>query len=115
MTVVPRDAPAQGLDDAGGASLYSGASAGVLHSFIGNEAGERFGAAVAASKVALKAAIQYATERRQFNASSHTEEEVLLDYQRHQKRQREARNPSSAPSAAPPHRSSPARLPIPFR
>jgi acyl-CoA oxidase len=44
------------------------------------------GAAVAASKVALKAAIQYATERRQFNASSHTEEEVLLDYQRHQKR-----------------------------
>lgn len=44
------------------------------------------GAAVAASKVALKAAIQYATERRQFNASSHTEEEVLLDYQRHQRR-----------------------------
>ncbi|MGX1161080.1 acyl-coenzyme A oxidase [Arthrobacter sp. SLBN-100] len=44
------------------------------------------GAAVAASKVALKAGIQYATERRQFNASSHTEEEVLLDYQRHQKR-----------------------------
>lgn len=44
------------------------------------------GAAVAASKVALKAAIRYATERRQFNASSHAEEEVLLDYQRHQKR-----------------------------
>ncbi len=44
------------------------------------------GAAVAASKVALKAAIRYGTERRQFNASSHTEEEVLLDYQRHQKR-----------------------------
>jgi acyl-CoA oxidase len=44
------------------------------------------GAAVAASKVALKAAIGYATERRQFNASSHTEEEVLLDYQRHQRR-----------------------------
>ena len=44
------------------------------------------GAAVAASKVALKAAVRYATERRQFNASSHTEEEVLLDYQRHQKR-----------------------------
>ncbi len=44
------------------------------------------GAAVAASKVALTAAIRYATERRQFNASSHTEEEVLLDYQRHQKR-----------------------------
>ncbi|TAP43861.1 acyl-CoA dehydrogenase [Arthrobacter sp. S39] len=44
------------------------------------------GAAVAASKIALKAAIQYATERRQFNASSHTDEEVLLDYQRHQRR-----------------------------
>jgi acyl-CoA oxidase len=44
------------------------------------------GAAVAASKVALQAAIHYSTERRQFNASSHTEEEVLLDYQRHQKR-----------------------------
>jgi acyl-CoA oxidase len=44
------------------------------------------GAAVAASKLALKTAIQYATERRQFNASSHTDEEVLLDYQRHQRR-----------------------------
>ncbi|XAS69201.1 acyl-CoA dehydrogenase [Micrococcaceae bacterium Sec5.7] len=44
------------------------------------------GAAVAASKIALKTAIQYATERRQFNASSLTEEEVLLDYQRHQRR-----------------------------
>ncbi|NUP59023.1 MAG: acyl-CoA dehydrogenase [Pseudarthrobacter sp.] len=44
------------------------------------------GAAVAASKVALKAAIHYAAERRQFNASSHTDEEVLLDYQRHQRR-----------------------------
>lgn len=44
------------------------------------------GAAVAASKVALKAAIQYGTERRQFNASSTTDEEVLLDYQRHQRR-----------------------------
>jgi acyl-CoA oxidase len=44
------------------------------------------GAAVAASKVALKTAIQYATERRQFNASSPVEEEVLLDYQRHQRR-----------------------------
>ncbi|BCW36351.1 acyl-CoA dehydrogenase [Arthrobacter sp. StoSoilA2] len=44
------------------------------------------GAAVAASKVALKTAIQYATERRQFNASSPTDEEVLLDYQRHQRR-----------------------------
>lgn len=44
------------------------------------------GAAVAASKLALKTAILYASERRQFNASSHTEEEVLLDYQRHQHR-----------------------------
>ncbi|MCZ2402630.1 acyl-CoA dehydrogenase family protein [Paenarthrobacter sp. Z7-10] len=44
------------------------------------------GAAVAASKVALKIAIQYASERRQFQASSDTEEEVLLDYQRHQRR-----------------------------
>ncbi|MCY0906476.1 acyl-CoA dehydrogenase [Arthrobacter sp. H14-L1] len=44
------------------------------------------GAAVAASKVALKIAVQYATERRQFNAASETEEEVLLDYQRHQRR-----------------------------
>jgi acyl-CoA oxidase len=44
------------------------------------------GAAVAASKLALKTAMQYASERRQFNASSHTDEEVLLDYQRHQRR-----------------------------
>lgn len=44
------------------------------------------GAAVAASKIALTAAVRYATERRQFNASSHTDEEVLLDYQRHQRR-----------------------------
>ncbi|MDR6505558.1 acyl-CoA dehydrogenase [Arthrobacter oryzae] len=44
------------------------------------------GAAVAASKLALKTAVQYAAERRQFNASSHTDEEVLLDYQRHQRR-----------------------------
>ncbi|GAB4100022.1 acyl-CoA dehydrogenase [Sinomonas halotolerans] len=44
------------------------------------------GAAVAASKLALTAAVRYAAERRQFNASSPTEEEVLLDYQRHQRR-----------------------------
>ncbi|WP_457974812.1 acyl-CoA dehydrogenase family protein [Arthrobacter sp. D1-17] len=44
------------------------------------------GAAVAASKLALKTAITYAAERRQFNSSSLTEEEVLLDYQRHQRR-----------------------------
>ena len=34
----------------------------------------------------MKIAIQYATERRQFNAASDTEEVVLLDYQRHQRR-----------------------------
>ncbi|MEA5454413.1 acyl-CoA dehydrogenase [Sinomonas sp. JGH33] len=44
------------------------------------------GAATAASKLALTAAIRYAAERRQFNASSDTAEEVLLDYQRHQRR-----------------------------
>ncbi|MGN6406332.1 acyl-CoA dehydrogenase family protein [Sinomonas sp.] len=44
------------------------------------------GAATAAAKVALSAAIRYASERRQFNASSDMAEEVLLDYQRHQRR-----------------------------
>lgn len=44
------------------------------------------GAAVAASKAALKIAVQYAVERRQFTAASDTEEEVLMDYQRHQRR-----------------------------
>ncbi|GAB3757224.1 acyl-CoA dehydrogenase [Zhihengliuella somnathii] len=44
------------------------------------------GAATAASKVALQIAVTYANERRQFNASSDTAEEVLLDYQRHQRR-----------------------------
>ena len=44
------------------------------------------GAAVAASKVALAIAVRYASERRQFNASSDTAEEVILDYQRHQRR-----------------------------
>lgn len=44
------------------------------------------GAAVAASKVALATAIRYGSERRQFHASSTQEEEVLLDYQRHQRR-----------------------------
>ncbi len=44
------------------------------------------GAAVAASKVALTTAIRYATQRRQFNATSDTTEEVLMDYQRHQRR-----------------------------
>ncbi|MFJ3956616.1 acyl-CoA dehydrogenase [Arthrobacter sp. NPDC090010] len=44
------------------------------------------GASVAASKIALASAIRYATQRRQFNAGSPVEEEVLLDYQRHQRR-----------------------------
>ncbi|WP_138413682.1 acyl-CoA dehydrogenase [Sinomonas gamaensis] len=44
------------------------------------------GAATAAAKVALTSAIRYASERRQFNASSDVAEEVLLDYQRHQRR-----------------------------
>ncbi|WP_309079880.1 acyl-CoA dehydrogenase [Zhihengliuella sp.] len=44
------------------------------------------GAATAASKVALQIAVTYANQRRQFNASSDTDEEVLLDYQRHQRR-----------------------------
>jgi hypothetical protein len=44
------------------------------------------GAAVAVSKLALKTAITYASERRQFNASSDLSEEVILDYQRHQRR-----------------------------
>lgn len=44
------------------------------------------GAATAASKLALTVALRYASERRQFNASSDTAEEVLLDYQRHQRR-----------------------------
>ncbi|WP_026533985.1 acyl-CoA dehydrogenase family protein [Arthrobacter sp. H14] len=44
------------------------------------------GAAVAATKVGMKIAIHYASERRQFNASSDTAEEVILDYQRHQRR-----------------------------
>lgn len=44
------------------------------------------GAATAASAMALDIAITYGTQRRQFNAGSDTEEEVLLDYQRHQRR-----------------------------
>ena len=44
------------------------------------------GAAIAASKVALQIAVTYANQRRQFNASSDIEEEVILDYQRHQRR-----------------------------
>ncbi|QAV70377.1 acyl-CoA dehydrogenase [Salinibacterium sp. UTAS2018] len=44
------------------------------------------GAAVLASKLALNIAIKYGSERRQFTASSNTNEEVILDYQRHQRR-----------------------------
>ncbi|MFP5315249.1 MAG: acyl-CoA dehydrogenase [Actinomycetes bacterium] len=44
------------------------------------------GAAVAASKLALKTAIQYSVERRQFTTGSELSEEVLLDYQLHQRR-----------------------------
>nr|WP_082510235.1 acyl-CoA dehydrogenase [Leifsonia sp. Leaf325] len=44
------------------------------------------GAATQASAMALKIAVTYATQRRQFNAASDTDEEVLLDYQRHQRR-----------------------------
>ena len=44
------------------------------------------GAAVAASKLALKTAIQYGTERRQFTGASDITEEVLMDYQQHQRR-----------------------------
>ncbi|GAA4833108.1 acyl-CoA dehydrogenase [Garicola koreensis] len=44
------------------------------------------GAAVSASKLGLVGAITYGNQRRQFNAASPTEEEVLLDYQLHQRR-----------------------------
>ncbi|MGX5357885.1 acyl-CoA dehydrogenase family protein [Kocuria sp. KH4] len=44
------------------------------------------GAAVLANKAALTIAVRYGSERRQFNASSDVREEVLLDYQQHQRR-----------------------------
>jgi len=44
------------------------------------------GAATAASALALTIAITYGSQRRQFNAGSDTDEEVILDYQRHQRR-----------------------------
>ncbi|NQX26001.1 acyl-CoA dehydrogenase family protein [Microbacteriaceae bacterium VKM Ac-2854] len=44
------------------------------------------GASVAAAKVALTIAITYGNERRQFTGGSDEDEEVLLDYQRHQRR-----------------------------
>ena len=39
-----------------------------------------------ASKLALAIALTYGNQRRQFTAASDTDEEVLLDYQRHQRR-----------------------------
>jgi acyl-CoA oxidase len=44
------------------------------------------GASVVASKLALYIAITYGSQRRQFTAARPTEEEVILDYQRHQRR-----------------------------
>ncbi|KFF59704.1 acyl-CoA dehydrogenase [Cryobacterium sp. MLB-32] len=44
------------------------------------------GAATAASALALTIAITYGNQRRQFTAGSPTDEEVILDYQRHQRR-----------------------------
>ncbi|MCS5715559.1 acyl-CoA dehydrogenase family protein [Herbiconiux sp. CPCC 205716] len=44
------------------------------------------GASVAAAKIALTVAVTYGNQRRQFTAGSDTDEEVLLDYQLHQKR-----------------------------
>lgn len=44
------------------------------------------GAAVGASAMALQIAITYGSQRRQFNAASDIQEEVILDYQRHQRR-----------------------------
>jgi acyl-CoA oxidase len=44
------------------------------------------GAASAVSAMALTIAITYGNQRRQFTAGSDTDEEVILDYQRHQRR-----------------------------
>ena len=44
------------------------------------------GASTVVSKLALTIAISYGSQRRQFTAASDTEEEVILDYQRHQRR-----------------------------
>ncbi|KRE62078.1 acyl-CoA dehydrogenase [Nostocoides sp. Soil756] len=44
------------------------------------------GAALAASKVALEIAVRYALRRRQFEASTPSEEDLLLDYGMHQRR-----------------------------
>jgi acyl-CoA oxidase len=44
------------------------------------------GAASAVSAMALAIAVTYGNQRRQFTAGSDTDEEVILDYQRHQRR-----------------------------
>lgn len=44
------------------------------------------GAATVASKLALTIALTYGSQRRQFTGTSDTEEDVILDYQRHQRR-----------------------------
>ncbi|RKQ34196.1 acyl-CoA dehydrogenase family protein [Kocuria tytonis] len=44
------------------------------------------GAATIASQAALSIAVRYAEQRRQFNTHSDTQEQTLLDYQRHQRR-----------------------------
>lgn len=44
------------------------------------------GGAINASKVALAIAVKYAVRRRQFEATSDTEEQLLLDYGMHQRR-----------------------------
>lgn len=44
------------------------------------------GAVVVASKLAMTIALTYGSQRRQFTASSDSSEEVILDYQRHQRR-----------------------------
>lgn len=44
------------------------------------------GAGINASKVAMAIAVRYALRRRQFEATSETEEDLLLDYGQHQRR-----------------------------
>ena len=44
------------------------------------------GAATIANQAALSIAVRYAEQRRQFNTYSDTQEQTLLDYQRHQRR-----------------------------
>ena len=44
------------------------------------------GAATVVSKLAMTIAITYGSQRRQFTATSDSQEEVILDYQRHQRR-----------------------------